>query len=176
VATAVGSGRWQSVYLGLLNGQPRSAMEMVTGYLGRVPTQSERVAALRAAHLCAGQGLVQLSRVRTGRPGPARVVLARVPGAVAHPRPLVRYVEDGDGATGTDAELSHAEWLRRAWAAFATDPAYLEEMCSVARRLGRPVRDGDRGSSAEVRHPLGVQDVGVKVRHLSDFDSGSWRG
>src|SRR6202035_149867 len=116
-----------SVYLGLLNGQPREATEMVTAYLGRAPTQSERVSSIRAAHLCAEHGLVTLERVRTSKPGPPRLVLAKVPGAEAHPRPLVRWVTGSDGAAGTDAELSHQEWLDRAWQAFGQDYRYAEE-------------------------------------------------
>jgi hypothetical protein len=146
---------------------------MVRAYLGRTPTWTERIPAQRAAHRLHELGLVTLERV-PGKSGPPRLLLTKVPGAVAYPRPLIRWVRDGDGASLADAELSHAEWLDLAWQAFASDPGYAAEMAEAARRLGREVGSMDRARGAEARRArVEVRDVGLKVRRLSDFD-GAW--
>jgi hypothetical protein len=166
MVTRLGSGRWQSVYLGLLNGVPREGTEMVRAYLGRRPSRDEHVAALRAAHSLADLGAVELA-YNTGKPGPPRLVLAKVPGAAAHPRPLVRWVTGSDAAAGTDAEalpIGSDRRLDAVWQAFGTDPAYAEEIAAAGRKLGREVGSGDRGTAAEVRGPVEVRDVGVKAR------------
>lgn len=165
-----GIGKWHQAILGALDGQPVEINELVRQILGRAPTLSEYNASRVAASVLGTRGLVELSHVKDGRH--RRLHLLKVLGAESV---TVRKVRDGDSLDATDTQARPVDWLRdlteQAWAAFAQDPGYAEEMAAAARtlmteedraRLGaRQVGDGDGLDGREHGGEVGVTDLGV---------------
>src|SRR5690348_11416057 len=111
-----GVGRRESAILAALDGVARDVRELAAEITGHEPTRSEYNAINYAAHGLARAGLVTITKVPRGKgggTGPYRAVLRKVS----------RWVADTDGATCTDAEMSHQQWLDRAWAGMARDVA-----------------------------------------------------
>jgi len=171
VGVRPGTGRRQLAILAALDGLPREFRELASEVTGHEPTKSELASLQRAAHDLAGLGLLQRTRVPRGAGGGSgapRVYLVKVS----------RRVSDFDGAAGTEGEsppVFSPGWLRQAWAAFGSDPGYLEAIAAAARGLmtlaeqeqllgARLIGDDDGAIAAEVRRArLEVQDVGVKA-------------
>jgi hypothetical protein len=125
---APGTGRRERAILSTLDGVPRDVRELAAEIVGREPTRSEYNSLSRASHNLAALGLLQITRVPRGPsagPGAPRAILRKVG----------RWVADSDGATATDSQMSHQQWLDAAWAAFGQDWRYGEALCAAAAAL-----------------------------------------
>lgn len=152
---APGAGPRQRQILAHLNGEAVDVRELAAEILGAEMTQAQYNSINRAAHDLAQLGMVKITKVNRGAgagPGAPRAFVLKVG----------RWLADSDGAAGTDAQVSYQQWLDRAWACFASDPAYAEEICQAALKLPGLVGDDDAGAADEFPG-LEVQDVGGTV-------------